>query len=496
MRKHIVCLLVILWTEIFSTTYQAHLSDAWYPSGAKALSDTIVRLQKRANLLYSAEVSLGSVSAVIVPHAAYSYSGSVAAAVYARAHGGISKVIILAPDHSGGTTGVAMPSFDLYQIPTATLSIDTEAIKILTGLDNFVINDAIFSKEHSLEVQLPLVAYFIKQAKIIPLIVGTISCQQAVSIAHSLQKIIDKNTLVVVSSDFIHAGKRFKFVPFNDNQQLRIRHLNSQAIKLIEQGKCLPFASFMQSSKATICGADPLKVLLALLEVGALGDVEPRFIAYDTSSKGDNDDWVSYIGMLFTNQKLTTLAITEQLTAQEKRNLYQQAHDILYHLFDKDLDKTLYDPIQSFGVTKPYGAFVTLKKKVNDENQLRGCIGRIFADEPLYKTVAQVTEDAAFHDSRFSPLIKDELPSIKLSISVLSRPRIIDTYKKISLGKDGIIMQKDSATALFLPEVPSEFNWNLTKTLEQLSIKAGLLADSWQDKHVIFKTFSTLEISE
>ncbi len=507
MRPYIPYLLLVITTSTSLAMHNWHLSESWFPQNAKNLKHTLFELKAHAHDLYNAQIQHTTVKAIIVPHAALSYSGTVAAAVYSLVDASVDRVIILAPDHSGRTNGIAVPSFDTYQLPIGKLTVDTNSIQSLLKNDYFKVNNEVFSSEHSLEIQLPFISYFTKQVKIVPLIVGSITCDQAENIAQSLQKIIDKNSLVIVSTDFVHYGQRFGFTPFKDHKRLRMRGLNSQAVELIENGKPRPFADFIEKTGATICGANPLKLLLTLLDMQVFGYVEPRFIAYDTSHRpasfeelvADVDDAVgevSYVGMLFTSQKLSLLPITSQLTQHEKRSIAHEAYDILGSLFEKNnIDQSLYYPIRSFGVTRKHPAFVTIEKHMGRHNkELRGCIGRTATIEPLYKTVARVTEDAALHDSRFSPVTKEELPSLSLKVAVLSEPKEIDSYQKITLGHDGIILQQNGASALFLPEVPLEFGWNLPQTLEQLTIKAGLPSGSWKDKKTEFKIFRTLDI--
>jgi len=490
MKRYTIVVLLLAIFGLDAASHRSHLSDGWFAHDAKRLQDAVVHAQKDARTLYDADVERDTVKAIVTPHAGIAYSGTVAAATYSLVGSGITRIIVLAPDHSGRIDGIAVPSFDSFTIPTGSIAVDMPVIKQLLNQRYFNINDAIFSAEHSLEMQLPFIAYFAKQAAIVPLIVGPITCQQADEIARSLAPYVDKNTLVVVTSDFVHYGKRFNFTPFQDHQQLRIRALNSRAIELIEQGKCEPFAHFLQATQATICGANPLKILLSFLAHNAFGAVEPRLIAYDTSSKSDNEDSVSYVGMLFTSQRLSSLPIEQQLTQQEKRGVLQEAKDLLHHLFDTDVDKSLYYPIKSFGLVQHHGAFTTLKKS----GELRGCIGRIVTDEPLYKTVAQVTQDAALRDTRFSPVTKNELANLELKVSVLSPLRPIDSPQKIILGKHGILLQQNGRSALFLPEVATEFKWNLAQTLEQLAAKAGLSPDAWKDTSTRFKIFSTVDI--
>lgn len=128
------------------------------------------------------------------------------------------------------------------------------------------------------------------------------------------------------------------------------------------------------------------------------------------------------------------------------------------------------------------GCFVTLEKK----GQLRGCIGNILPAGPLYKAVAHNALAAAFEDSRFSPLQKEELPEIKIEISVLTRQERLDytdaedLTQKLLVDKPGIIIQKSIYQATFLPQVWEELP-NPEDFLSHLCLKAGLSPQEWQN---------------
>lgn len=477
---------------------KSHLENSFYPGNKKLLQKTIRQLAKKASQKFNADLSHAAIKAIIVPHAAYTYSGAVAASVYKLLDKNVvKKIIILAPDHSVSFDGIALPTFDYYQTPLGKIRVDKKSVQKLAKYKLFKKNKKVFSTEHSLEVQLPFIKYFLKNnIEILPLIIGQVTCEQAYAIAQDLKSCIDINTVVVVSSDFTHYGSRFNYTPFTDNIFYNIRALDSQAVEYIEQAKCEQFESFIKKTKATICGHYPIEILLSLLEQNALGAVEPRLIAYDTSGQQENntENSVSYIGMLFTQQKLDTLPIEQQLTQQEKSGLLQEAKDVLNNIFDNKISTELLYPIKSFGLKKTYGAFTTLEKLTTAGKELRGCIGRITTSEPLYKTVAIVTKDTALHDTRFKPVKKDELPELTLKISVLSPSRQVESYEDIIIGKHGVILERDNKSAVFLPEVPIEFKWDLNQMLTQLSIKGALPANAWQDKETKFKVFTTLDI--
>ncbi|UCC40442.1 MAG: AmmeMemoRadiSam system protein A [Candidatus Aminicenantes bacterium] len=137
------------------------------------------------------------------------------------------------------------------------------------------------------------------------------------------------------------------------------------------------------------------------------------------------------------------------------------------------------------------GAFVTLKK--NDE--LRGCIGYPLPYKPLYETIIDVAVSSATQDFRFESLSLEELPEMKIEISVLTLPKPIKDVKEIELGKHGIIISKGASKGLLLPQVPVEWNWDLETYIGHGCLKAGLDEDEWK-KGAKIEIFSAQVFSE
>tara|TARA_B100001964_G_C14260392_1_gene615128 strand:- start:7615 stop:8166 length:552 start_codon:yes stop_codon:yes gene_type:complete len=137
------------------------------------------------------------------------------------------------------------------------------------------------------------------------------------------------------------------------------------------------------------------------------------------------------------------------------------------------------------------GAFVSL----HTSGELRGCVGYLYGLKPLWETVAIAAVEAAFKDSRFSPLQVEELERTEIEISVLSKPMHVESWKEIEIGKHGIVILKNSFKALFLPQIAIEQNWNLPQTLTQLSIKAGLSSNDWK-LNARFEVFESVIFSE
>ena len=146
------------------------------------------------------------------------------------------------------------------------------------------------------------------------------------------------------------------------------------------------------------------------------------------------------------------------------------------------------------------GVFVTLQTYPGRE--LRGCIGFPYPTLPLGKAIAEAAKLSAFEDTRFPPLIEDEIDKITIEISVLTKPQEIknaqksDVIKDVEVGKDGLIVEYSGYSGLLLPQVATEEEWNSEHFLEQTCIKAGISPKSWKNKTCRIYKFQAQIFSE
>lgn len=145
--------------------------------------------------------------------------------------------------------------------------------------------------------------------------------------------------------------------------------------------------------------------------------------------------------------------------------------------------------LESFALTPALrlrlATFVTLKL----HGLLRGCIGSLEAEAPLYRSVHENTVRAACHDPRFPPVGVAELPLLALSVSILSPSEPIANAAGFLPGAHGVILTCRGRRAVFLPEVASEQGWTREQTLGALSEKAGLPREAWrQARLAVFHT--------
>src|SRR5439155_1062506 len=113
------------------------------------------------------------------------------------------------------------------------------------------------------------------------------------------------------------------------------------------------------------------------------------------------------------------------------------------------------EPTLPTHLQEPRGAFTT----IHLHGHLHGCVGYILPVLPLHATVAETAASAAMNDPRFVPLTLDEARSVKLEISVLSRPFTV-APQQVQPGVHGLIVSDGRRRGLLLPQVAQEHGWD------------------------------------
>lgn len=137
---------------------------------------------------------------------------------------------------------------------------------------------------------------------------------------------------------------------------------------------------------------------------------------------------------------------------------------------------------------KKGGIFVTLYQldTSNSKKNLRGCIGYTVPSRNIHDTVVAAAINAATKDPRFIALGQEELDKVIFEVSVLTKPipiQIDNTQKFLSeivIGRDGLILESNYGSGLFLPQVPVEQRWTIYEYLTNLCYKAGAPVDTWK----------------
>ena len=171
----------------------------FYPAEREALAERV------GGLLAGCGPS-GTAGFLISPHAAYEYSGALAAAAFRAAAGRpVERVLLLGPVHREGSERLLLPESEVYQTPLADTPVDLEAARRLAARDpSFVFDDIPHLEEHCLEVQLPFLQTLFPRAALLPVLMGRPSARLASVLAEALRQelaLAPESTLVVVSAN-------------------------------------------------------------------------------------------------------------------------------------------------------------------------------------------------------------------------------------------------------------------------------------------------------
>jgi AmmeMemoRadiSam system protein B/AmmeMemoRadiSam system protein A len=436
--------------------------------------------------------------AIVAPHAGYLYSGQIAADAFKQAAGyDYDVVVILGTNHTtGGFDGVSVYLGDGYQTPLGVAPIDRGLSERLVAMDDdFTFDPAVHRREHSVEVQVPFVQRLFPDASIVAAVVGAPDLDLCRRFGDALARVLEgRRALIVASSDLSH------YPPYDD--AVRVDHATLSAITRFDPDALddvlrAPMGP-VPNLRTRACGAGP--ILAATVAARALGATGARLVSYANSgdsSVGDHRQVVGYGAVVFAagdqsrgqpapsqNGAPATNGFSPDhggsassdgapLGDDDKRTLLRYARSTIERFLTTETTPLLRD---RGALARKQGAFVTLE----EHGRLRGCIGHMAADLPLSQVVGYCALQAAFNDHRFEPLVMEELAEVDIEISLLTPLERVDTYEDIVVGRDGVLLEKDGQSAVYLPSVAVEQGWDRDEMLAHLCRKAGLPETAWR----------------
>ena len=178
--------------------------------------------------------------------------------------------------------------------------------------------------------------------------------------------------------------------------------------------------------------------------------------------------------------------MSTQLSAQFRLKLLHVARQSLENFLENG--ERIQFPTETPVLLEKRAVFVTLRNCENGD--LRGCIGQSKPRYPLIEAVAKTAISSAVDDTRFPSLTLDELPELLIEINVLS-PLSHSKPEDVKIGKHGLMINKGSKGALFLPEVAVLNRWDLHTFLDELCRKADLPEGSWHDRDAELYVFES-----
>ena len=442
------------------------VAGAFYPESATDLQNEVSTFFSKVELAPAANIA-----ALIVPHAGYVFSGQVAAAAFAKLNrnANYKTIFLIGASHRKHFNGVSIYPTGNYITPTGEVKINESVTAQLMDKYPFIYYDADADQyEHSLEVQLPFLQYWLKNKfRIVPLILGSDDPVLGEKLAEALRPWFNSDNLFVISTDFSHYPAYETANKIDTETAEAIVSNNSEKLRNV----CVKNRESATNVLTGLCGAAAVQTLLHLTRDDKTLSFEK--IMYRNSgdvSFGDKKRVVGYWAIA-VNRKDETFNITKE----EENKLLKLSRSSIYS-FLKGISKT--QETDQIGIlNEKCGVFVTLKK----EGQLRGCIGRFNPSAPLSQTLPEMAVAAATKDSRFNPVTLDELDKIDIEISVLTPLKKIESIEEFELGKQGIYIKKGFNSGTFLPQVATETGWSKEEFLGHCSRdKAGIGWDGWK----------------
>ncbi len=271
------------------------VAGVFYHENPEGLKFVINRYLRNAN----PKPVTGRPIALISPHAGYPFSGQAAAYGFKLLDPEeINRVCVVAPSHQMRFRGVSIPPYLAYGTPLGEIPLDREECDGLLETRNLFSSVVrAHEREHSLEVQLPFLQVVLGDFQLIPMVVGQLSDPDVADIAAALRRILKEKDLVVVSSDFTHQGLRFGYVPYETDVKNRIWELDMGAVDRILQKKRRDFRAYVAETGATICGYEPISILLDMLPKTSRGALLHYYTSGDVL--GETSETVSYASIVF-----------------------------------------------------------------------------------------------------------------------------------------------------------------------------------------------------
>ncbi|KFM15341.1 Memo-like protein [Marine Group I thaumarchaeote SCGC AAA799-O18] len=229
---------------------------------------------------------------VICPHAGFVYSGPVACHSFYSISSSTSKLaIITGPNHYEVGQNIASMIDVSWKTPLGLVEVDSEsALELRDGLDILELDSFSHSKEHSIEVQIPMLQEtFSHEMKILPVSLINQEQQTATNVGTAIAKIAQKKDAILIgSSDFTHYEEN----EFAHRQDLA---LIDPILKLdVDE-----FYKILYERKVTACGFGAIaSIMTACKELGA---TKGKLLKYATSGdvSGDKSSVVGYASIIF-----------------------------------------------------------------------------------------------------------------------------------------------------------------------------------------------------
>ncbi len=281
-------------------TRKAVFAGSWYPGDAAGCEREIKTFLAEGKQRPDADRSfIGG----IVPHAGWYFSGSIACNVihWLQDEEPVDVVVIFGMHLHSGSPSYIMDA-GAWETPFGPIEIDRTMAGELAKQFSFRIETAdSFTRDNTIELVLPFVKYFFKDAKLVPM--GVPPNKKTIKIGRAVADIstrLGRRVKVVGSTDLTHYGNNYGFVVKGTGSAAVdwVRNENDRRVidAMLAMDPDGVISEALENQNAC-CGGAAAAAIAAAKQLGAQ---KAQRIAYATSyDKSPGDSFVGYVGIVF-----------------------------------------------------------------------------------------------------------------------------------------------------------------------------------------------------
>ncbi len=255
------------------------VAGQFYPSDSDVIRQMVQEYIDQAKL----PDDLGTVRAVITPHAGYVYSGPTAGYAFKALSELASRtwsVFLMGPAHRVYFRGVALGNYSAFRTPLGDVPVAVDRVsEMLERSPLYTRSPEAHIPEHSLEVEVPFLQMALSDFQLVPMLFGEVEPQR---VAKELVEWVGSDDLIVVSNDLSH------FYSYDEAHRL-----DRSVLDAVMAGDVTGVL------RGEACGRAPVA---ALMDIAHHKGWTPHLLDYRTSgdTAGDKRQVVGYAAVAYT----------------------------------------------------------------------------------------------------------------------------------------------------------------------------------------------------
>lgn len=275
-------------------------SGSWYPGNANGCEKEIKSFLKE----YSGEqISERTLTGGIVPHAGWYFSGSIACNVIHKLKDEMPPdVFVIFGMHLHSSSPAYIMTEGEWETPFGAIEIENGLASELTERFIFQVETAdSFTQDNTIELQLPFIKYFFKDAKILP--IGVPPTKESLEIGRAVADISNHLGLrvkVIGSTDLTHYGPNYGLMSQGRGTTAVNWVRNENDRRVIDAMLAMDPERVMTEARNNQNACCSGAAATAIATAKQLGAEHAETIAYATSyDKSPGDSFVGYVGIVF-----------------------------------------------------------------------------------------------------------------------------------------------------------------------------------------------------